>query len=114
VDEGGACVGQEGVCLNHTCVEACEHSGEACAALSPCGSSDSGCDCFVTPEGTTACVGQPRTCEGPICEHSSDCPEGSVCLLSCCPTGVCRPLCGGEAQVSLAAIDEAGGSMVLP
>jgi hypothetical protein len=114
VEEGGACIGQEGFCLNHTCVEACDHSGDVCAGLSPCGSSDSGCDCFATPEGTTACVGQPRTCVGPICEHSSDCPAGSVCLLSCCGTGVCRSLCGVEAQVSLAAFDETGGSMVLP
>jgi hypothetical protein len=81
-------------------------SGSCPAGADSCSSSGSVscggvCQCFRTPEGTSACVNaQSLSCKSRGCASSSDCPAGQACIApfgdscGCFPNNwICGPLC---------------------
>lgn len=78
----------------------CPAGADSCSSSGSvsCGGS---CQCFRTPEGTSACVNaQSLSCSSRGCYSSSDCPSGQACIApfgdSCgCPFNdwICGPLC---------------------
>lgn len=51
------------------------------------------CGCILTPEGTTACLGDLCS-TATTCTTSSECPEGAACEALVEGGGRCRALCG--------------------
>jgi len=91
---------------------------ETCQACPPegCGSDERG-DCFCFPtcnnppgqpcgEGPCVCV-SPRFCNAVgLCNTDAECPDGEVCIASCCPrttafAGTCGLRCGDEGPATV-------------
>lgn len=91
----------------------CQHMGQQCDVLEPCGPPGANCACFFNAEGQNAgyCVDlRDGMCASFAPCVDGRCPCGQVCFSSCCPEPLCADVCTGSPA---AAPRSAGGAGAL-
>jgi hypothetical protein len=90
-----------------------------CAEANFCNSSQT-CICFVPVPGdgmSRLCVDFPSNfcADYPPCNKAdgSGCPEGSCCLDTCCPEGICSPPCSSGAAPKISRTSGSGATLTL-
>jgi hypothetical protein len=79
----------------------CTNCGpDQCAGQPDCGG---GCLCSVRADGNGCVCAQPTFCDNPLCGPNLECPDGTVCLATCCADLRCFVPCGQTAPEGFAA-----------
>lgn len=97
------CEEQGGVLDEETCKCAlgvvCEDDWTCDEVLPVCGTGGLGvCGCDLTVEGKSFCWQNTLCSETPPCVHTSDCPDGSACVTTCCGQ-TCVPECANPGEM---------------
>ena len=72
---------------------------DQCLGQPDCGG---GCLCSSKSDGTGCVCAQPTFCDNPLCGPNGECPDGTVCLATCCDDLRCFVPCGQAAPEGFA------------